>query len=36
MWLAIVAIGADVLGIAEELPYTPQGVHRLRPPGAPD
>lgn len=31
MWLAIVKVAADVLGLADELPYSPRGVHRLRP-----
>ena len=31
MWLAILKIGADALGMSEELPYIPKGVHRLRP-----
>jgi acetyltransferase-like isoleucine patch superfamily enzyme len=34
MWLSTLLIGADVLGMAGELPYVPRGVHRLRPPGA--
>ena len=34
MWLSILRIGADVLGMGDELPWTPRGVHRLRPPGA--
>jgi acetyltransferase-like isoleucine patch superfamily enzyme len=32
MWLAIVYIAADTLGMASELPYAPRGVHWLRPP----
>lgn len=32
MWLAILKIGADALDMAKELPYDPQGVHRLKPP----
>ena len=34
MWLSILRIGADVLEMGDELPWTPRGVHRLRPPGA--
>ncbi len=32
MWLAITYIAADALGWTSELPYTPRGVHWLRPP----
>ena len=32
MWLAIMYIAADALGWTRELPYTPRGVHWLRPP----
>lgn len=31
MWLSIVYLMADILGISSELGYTPQGVHRLPP-----
>lgn len=31
MWLSIVFVAADALGIADELGYVPRGVHRLRP-----
>ena len=34
MWLSILRIGADVLEMGDELPWTPRGVHRLRPPEA--
>jgi acetyltransferase-like isoleucine patch superfamily enzyme len=34
MWLSILAIGADALDMGDELPWTPRGVHRLRPPAA--
>lgn len=34
MWLAIVYIAADALGVARELPYVPRGVHRLRSPAS--
>jgi len=33
MWLSILKIGADLLDLGDELPWTPRGVHRLRPPG---
>ncbi len=32
MWLSVVHIAADALGLTEDLPYTPRGVHWLRPP----
>ncbi len=32
MWLAVVYIAADALGMAGELSYIPRGVHWLRPP----
>ncbi len=32
MWLAVIYIAADVLGLTGDLPYTPRGVHWLRPP----
>ncbi len=32
MWLAIIHVAADALGLAKELPYAPRGVHWLRPP----
>jgi acetyltransferase-like isoleucine patch superfamily enzyme len=32
MWLATIYIAADALGLANELPYIPRGVHWLRPP----
>ena len=32
MWLAVVYIAADALGLAGELAYVPKGVHWLRPP----
>ncbi len=31
MWLSIVYLMADILGVAGELGYAPQGVHRLQP-----
>ncbi len=31
MWLAIVAIGAEALGLSSSLGYAPRGVHRLDP-----
>ncbi len=34
MWLSILRIGADALELGDELPWTPRGVHRLRPPEA--
>ena len=34
MWLSILRIGADALEMGVELPWTPRGVHRLRPPQA--
>jgi serine acetyltransferase len=33
MWLAILATGADLLGMGDALPYVPRGVHRLMPEG---
>jgi hypothetical protein len=32
MWMSILYIGADALGLAEHLSYVPRGVHWLRPP----
>jgi acetyltransferase-like isoleucine patch superfamily enzyme len=32
MWLAVIYIASDALGLASELPYAPHGVHWLRPP----
>ncbi len=31
MWLSILYTASDALGLAAELPYSPKGVHRLRP-----
>ena len=36
MWLSIIYIAADALGLSQSLPYEPRGVHRLRPPKAVD
>jgi acetyltransferase-like isoleucine patch superfamily enzyme len=36
MWLAILYIAADALGMVSELPYAPRGVHWLRPPVSTD
>jgi len=33
MWLAILATGADLFGMADAMPYVPRGVHRLMPEG---
>ena len=30
MWLSIIYLAADALGMAAELGYSPKGVHRLR------
>ena len=34
MWLSILTTGAELLDLADELPWTPRGVHRLRAPEA--
>jgi acetyltransferase-like isoleucine patch superfamily enzyme len=33
MWLAITHTAATALGLADEFPWRPQGIHRLAPPG---